>query len=101
MRVAFVTREKELVADELAVQRRQYEDLAARQDNWDEPLIWAEFAYNNYMHISTGETPFMLDSGQYPRMGFEPACPSMLESVNEFKTRIMFPKNEDTFFVPT
>ena len=36
MRVAFVTREKELVADELAVQRRQYEDLAARQDNWDE-----------------------------------------------------------------
>ena len=40
------------------------------------------------MHTSTGETPFMLDSGQHPRMGFEPARPSMLESVNEFKTRM-------------
>ena len=59
-----------------------------RQDNWDELLIWAEFAYNNHTHISTGETPFMLDSGQHPRMGFEPAYPSMLESVNEFKTRM-------------
>ena len=36
MRVAFVTREKDLVADDLAAQRRQYEDLAARQNNWDD-----------------------------------------------------------------
>lgn len=36
MRVAFVTREKDLVADELVAQRRQYEDLATQQNNWDE-----------------------------------------------------------------
>ena len=34
------------------------------QDDWYE---W----YNNQIHSSTQRTPFMLDSGQYPRLGVE------------------------------
>jgi transposase InsO family protein len=60
-----------------------------RQDNWDELLPMAEFAYNNHVHSSTKQTPFMLDTGRHPRMGFEPhQRPSHLESVNEFKNRM-------------
>jgi len=45
----------------------------------------AEFQYNNHVHSGTQQTPFYLDSGQHPRMGFEPAQPaSRLETVNEF-----------------
>ena len=36
------------------------------QDNWDEYLKLAEFACNNALHASTGETPFMLTFGQHP-----------------------------------
>src|SRR5882724_2821299 len=37
------------------------------QDNWDEWLYIAKFAYNNRVHASTHSSPFMLDSGQHPR----------------------------------
>ena len=43
-----------------------------RQDDWNELLPLAEFQYNNHIHSSTQETPFMLDTGRHPRMGFEP-----------------------------
>jgi hypothetical protein len=60
-----------------------------RQDNWDELLPLAEFQYNNHIHSSTQETPFMLDTGRHPRMGFEPRQgTSKVEAVNEFKTRM-------------
>ena len=60
-----------------------------RQDDWDELLPMAEFQYNNHVHASTKETPFMLDTGRHPRMGFEPRQqPSKLEAVNEFKERM-------------
>ena len=36
------------------------------QDNWDEYLPAAEFAYNNSKQPSTGYTPFELDCGQHP-----------------------------------
>ena len=53
------------------------------QDNWDELLPMAEFQYNNHIHSGTQQTPFYLDSGQHPRMGFKPAQPeSHLETVN-------------------
>ncbi|KAG5716191.1 hypothetical protein E4T56_gene10770 [Termitomyces sp. T112] len=56
-----------------------------RQDNWDELLPDAEFQYNNYIHSSMQMTPFFLDTGRHPCMGFEPwACPSENNSVNEF-----------------
>jgi hypothetical protein len=60
-----------------------------RQGDWDELLPLAEFQYNNRVHASTRETPFMLDTGRHPRMGFEPhARPSRVEAANEFKERM-------------
>jgi hypothetical protein len=56
-----------------------------RQDNWDDLLPLGEFSHNNNVHSSTQQTPFMLDTGRHPHMGFEPHQPcSKLESVNEF-----------------
>ena len=37
-----------------------------KQDNWDDCLPAAEFAYNNSQQASTGYTPFYLDCGQHP-----------------------------------
>jgi hypothetical protein len=60
-----------------------------RQDDWRELLPLAEFQYNNHVHSSTQQSPFLLDTGRHPRMGFEPRQPqSKLESVNEFTNRM-------------
>jgi len=37
-----------------------------KQDNWDDCLTAAEFAYNNSVQASTGYSPFELDCGQAP-----------------------------------
>jgi hypothetical protein len=48
-----------------------------------------KFQYNYSQHLSTQQTPFMLDTGRNPCMGFEPHQPSSnLESVNEFTDRM-------------
>jgi hypothetical protein len=55
------------------------------QDNWDKLLPMVEFQYNNHVHSRTQQTPFYLDSGRHPYMGFKPAQPaSYLQTVNEF-----------------
>ena len=60
-----------------------------KQDDWDELLPAAEFAYNNHVHSSTQQVPFMTDTGRLPRMGFEPSgVRSGVESANEFRDRI-------------
>jgi hypothetical protein len=60
-----------------------------RQDDWDELLPLGEFSHNNHVHSSTQQTPFIVDTGRHPRMGFEPQQPhSKLESVNEFADRM-------------
>jgi hypothetical protein len=60
-----------------------------RQDDWDELLPLGEFSHNNHVHSLTQQTPFMVDTGRHPRMGFEPQQPhSKLESVNEFADRM-------------
>ena len=60
-----------------------------QQDDWNELLPAAEFSYNNHIHSSTQQVPFMMDTGRPPRMGFEPDGPrSHLEEVNEFRDRI-------------
>jgi hypothetical protein len=43
-----------------------------RQDDWDNFLPTGEFQYNNTVHSSTQQTPFMVDTGRHPHMGFEP-----------------------------
>ena len=60
-----------------------------RQDDWVGLLPLAEFQYNNQVHSSTQHSPFLLDTGRTPRMGFEPdQARSRMESVNEFKERV-------------
>jgi hypothetical protein len=58
-----------------------------RQDDWDDFLPTGEFFYNNSKHLSTQQTPFMVDTRRHPRMGFEPQqprcrewCPSAINS---------------------
>ena len=46
-----------------------------RQDDWYTLLPLAEFSYNNHVHSSTQQTPFLLDTSRHPRMGFEPHQP--------------------------
>ena len=46
------------------------------QDDWDEYLMTAEFAYNNSVQSSTGHTPFYLNSGQHPHMPLTAALPA-------------------------
>src|SRR5882724_8147285 len=58
------------------------------QDNWDEWLSIAEFAYNNQVHTLTHSSPFMLDTGQHPRLGVEPLRESRLETLNDFTSRM-------------
>jgi hypothetical protein len=43
---------------------------AENQDDWDKLLVFAEFAYNNSEHNSTGLSPFRLN------YGFDPTLPS-------------------------
>ena len=63
--------------------------VSERQDDWKELLPLAEFQYNNHVHTSTQHTPFLLDTGRHPRMGFEPhAEPSHRETVNKFTNRM-------------
>jgi hypothetical protein len=60
-----------------------------KQDDWDELLPVAEFTYNNHVHSSTQQVPFMTDTGRLPWMGFERnSMRSADKSVNEFRNRI-------------
>jgi len=60
-----------------------------RQDNWYDLLPMAEFQHNNYVHSTTQQPPFPLDTRCIPCMGFEPQQNhSNLETVNEFMERM-------------
>ena len=59
-----------------------------RQDNWSDLLVLVEFSYNNHIHSSTQQTPFMIDTGQHLQMGFEPhEQSSKWETANKFTER--------------
>ncbi|KAJ8495689.1 hypothetical protein ONZ45_g12751 [Pleurotus djamor] len=59
-----------------------------RQNNWAQLLPMAEFAYNNHIHNTTQQTPFILDTGRHPRMGFEPRTSGRVEEAKEFVSRM-------------
>ena len=55
--------------------------VGKRQNYWDEKLGMVEFAYNNFVHSSSGYTPFYLCYGRHP---FSPVnLVSQVESRNE------------------
>jgi hypothetical protein len=55
-----------------------------KQDQWDEYLPAAEFAYNNAKQASTGFTPFELDCGQHPKTPITLATPSQVPAADDF-----------------
>ena len=59
------------------------------QDDWDQLLALAKFSYNNLVHSTTQSTPFMLDTGCNPCMGFEPLeAPATDEAADKFASRM-------------
>jgi len=59
------------------------------QNNWYDFLFIAEFQYNNHVHSTTQQSPFLLNTRQIPHMGFKPSQNlSSLETVNEFTERM-------------
>ena len=40
-----------------------------RQNDWAEWLSIAEFSYNNRIHSSTGQSPFLVNLGRHPNTG--------------------------------
>jgi transposase InsO family protein len=59
------------------------------QDSWDTLLPLGEFMYNNHIHSAIQHSPFYLNTGQHPQMGFKPnQPPSKLKAVNKFAKRM-------------
>ena len=59
-----------------------------RQDNWADWLAIAEFAINNRVSTSTQSSPFYLNYGRNPRMGFEPLRHTKTEAAGDFAERM-------------
>ena len=55
-----------------------------KQDQWDEYLPAAEFAYNNSKQASTGFTPFELDTGCHPITPAASIVPTKVPAANEY-----------------
>ena len=55
-----------------------------KQDQWDEYLPAAEFAYNNSKQASTGFTPFELDCRQHPNTPIAMTQPSQVPAADDF-----------------
>jgi len=55
-----------------------------KQEQWPDWLGMAEFTYNNKMHSSTKTSPFKVNYGQDPRMGFEVRRKGKYERVEKF-----------------
>lgn len=60
-----------------------------RQNDWEDLLPDTEFSYNNHVHSAMQQTPFLLDTGQHPRMGFKPRrAATKNESADAFVERM-------------
>ena len=71
-----------------------------QQNDWYDLLSMAEFQHNNYVHFTTQQTLFLLDTRRFPRMSFEPwQNSSSLETVNEFIERIKIAIEEVKFVI--
>lgn len=65
----------------------------ALQDDWDKYLITYEFAYNNSINESTGETPFYLNHGRHPTIpvmvSHESQSPAATDFVKNLQSAIL------------
>jgi len=59
-----------------------------RQEQWPDWLGTVEFAYNNKIHTATKISPFKVNYGQDPRMGFEGRRKGKYEAAGKFVERI-------------
>jgi len=55
-----------------------------RQNNWAEWLAMAEFTFNNKVHMAIKSSPFQVNYGREPRMGFNIRKKKKNEKVEEF-----------------
>ena len=55
-----------------------------RQNNWSEWLAMAEFAFNNKVHTVTKTSPFQVNYGRKPRIGFDIRKKEKNEKAEEF-----------------
>ena len=55
-----------------------------KQETWPECLALTEFAYNNKAQVSTKQSPFFINYGRHPRMGFEPRREGKHPAAQEF-----------------
>jgi len=55
-----------------------------RQEQWPDWLGMSEFAYNNKVHVATKISPFKVNYGQDPRMGFEERRKGKYEAAGKF-----------------
>jgi len=70
------------------------------QDDWYDLLPIAEFQHNNHVHSAMQQPPFLLDTGQIPRIGFKlRQDSSSLETVNKFTKRIESATEEAKFVI--
>ena len=59
-----------------------------RQEQWPDWLGTVEFIYNNKVHLSTKTSPFKVNYGQDPRMGFKVRKKRKYKRVEKFVTKI-------------
>ena len=55
-----------------------------RQNNWAEWLAMVEFAFNNKVHTATKMSPFQVNYGREPRIGFDIRKKRKNEKAEEF-----------------
>ena len=75
-------RQTERINQELEQYIRIY--INHRQNNWSEWLVTAEFAFNNKVHTVTKMSPFQVNYGKEPRMGFDIRKEEKNEKAKEF-----------------
>jgi len=67
-----------------------------RQNDWAEWLLIAEFSYNNRIHSSTGQSPFLVNLGRHPNTGQDtkkitedsPGTEEFLKTIKEIRNGV-------------
>jgi len=79
-------RQTERVNQELEQYLRVFIDH--RQEQWPDWLRTVEFAYNNKVHVVTKVSPFKVNYGQDPRIGFEGRRKGKYKAAGKFIEKI-------------